>query len=1405
VAFSPAFTDRAEAQAAIDKQEELDKAHGARPDKVEHVIKEQTSHNGIKTYQAATRFRGPGATRHTWNRELTPEDWGKIEKYYADKFDAANTGGDTSKVSGALSWLSNMRAAKQAQKVGEANVDYQHQGALKTIRESMETAGSNTAPDFGKPNQWRQEGRDLKNLTGVDIKTDQAPSEVKQVYLNIRKPFDGDVGRIDFKDMPDDVQRRIAENRKRAIGLYRSHQVEAGEKSARRRHMADQWMQTMKSEGVPIDLLKNPEHIGKARQAIEDANNARHDSPPWARKVMDAFYALDGNEAGQMAWREHFAALRDAEQLQKESNEWAAAIKKYQLPSAEYHDIVSAYGHGGKAETQKLLAELGYDGITHIGGKVMGNKDHRVWIAFKPNQIKSVDNRGTFDAGSERIDYRKPAPFSKEGEATRYVAYARQWNEEDHPRGQPENAGQFVYHATNKAAAKDMEANGIDEDALNKRDSGFFGSGLYTSKEPQNFYGQSIVAIKLKDGSKVLDVGELKPNAPRPWQPEFLHSYARRILQHRPDMAADRLQEILAEVTPGSKTFNHISYAQELSRFARSEGYDAAAFANGQETVILKKDAVEHIKHLGGLKSAQRHRDENRQQYARHKPAKGQGSLSWGEEQEKLHPRGDDGRWIEKGELEAAKTDPKQAAMLRQRVTDPEQRKLLDEHIGEERPEQKLSQSERLAMGPMSNLDPQWFDGQKTANGQNVFDVQKQADGTYKVTTFNPKYPHLTSHVSTGKDARDTMNNIWRGGGGYSQERLKEIIENGLKADEGKDFELTKEGEAGKTKADEFEDSEKGKQKALLSGLDLPAGTQNLFDVDKQREEAEAPEAEEPRKISPKVQEIRRKIEEKRRLANESDQEKSWRELTENYNKVSENPPAADSLSLQRAMSWAQHMINHERRKVNKGGTPNEELVGSLEGEQEWYKTILKTRDHYAGHIEPGEGQPPNKGDLVTFTMPGINGPTKKAGTVTSLAPDGKIEVRLQHGGYHMADPKGLAVIRKETTPRQKAQEANRQVQEGGADLPTEPTVHDEQAPARSPGIERQVKDKLKNTWLAGYPDKGDHGRLSDAELSAELKRFPKLANDFTEQQKGEYSGLYRESLRRSLRKKVTTTNETAGKYAELEKAGAWPDGRQFPKAGETVHSVVPGLFGMPQAVSGIARRRKDGTWFVDLIGSSTGGNQRPALTAGWTVEGDPVAKQRHEERKAKAEKESAEKKAADEKAVAETKAWSAEHGLKADPKDSSKLANPGDLQPGDVVESPNGMRETIARVENGRPLAKDESGSEYTLGHVHLLRKVEGAEKAPPNQRGLPANPTAEEQPQAPQQPGRLPTIRRGDTIEMNGKPLKVYRITKGKRGGFLLSANEEGKENLAKPHEVLHTEWLRQNPEAWRHIPHE
>jgi hypothetical protein len=38
-------------------------------------------------------------------------------------------------------------------------------------------------------------------------------------------------------------------------------------------------------------------------------------------------------------------------------------------------------------EANEFLRKSGYDGITHMGGQLVGNKPHQVYIAFDPSQI----------------------------------------------------------------------------------------------------------------------------------------------------------------------------------------------------------------------------------------------------------------------------------------------------------------------------------------------------------------------------------------------------------------------------------------------------------------------------------------------------------------------------------------------------------------------------------------------------------------------------------------------------------------------------------------------------------------------------------------------------------------------------------------------------------------------------------------------------------------------------------------------------------------------------------------------------------------------------------------------------------------------------------------------------------
>lgn len=66
--------------------------------------------------------------------------------------------------------------------------------------------------------------------------------------------------------------------------------------------------------------------------------------------------------------------------------------------------ITNGQGSNGDAKDFNDQArEYGYDGMKDVGGYNIGVKDHDVWVAFESNQIKSVDNQGTFDSSNDNI------------------------------------------------------------------------------------------------------------------------------------------------------------------------------------------------------------------------------------------------------------------------------------------------------------------------------------------------------------------------------------------------------------------------------------------------------------------------------------------------------------------------------------------------------------------------------------------------------------------------------------------------------------------------------------------------------------------------------------------------------------------------------------------------------------------------------------------------------------------------------------------------------------------------------------------------------------------------------------------------------------------------------------------
>lgn len=86
------------------------------------------------------------------------------------------------------------------------------------------------------------------------------------------------------------------------------------------------------------------------------------------------------------------------------------------IPFEALYDYATSEYEVPKDQISKAIADAGYDGLTHIGGTIMGGgHEHRVWIAFEPTQIKATDNTGTFDPKNPDMRYRR------DGDPSRYA------------------------------------------------------------------------------------------------------------------------------------------------------------------------------------------------------------------------------------------------------------------------------------------------------------------------------------------------------------------------------------------------------------------------------------------------------------------------------------------------------------------------------------------------------------------------------------------------------------------------------------------------------------------------------------------------------------------------------------------------------------------------------------------------------------------------------------------------------------------------------------------------------------------------------------------------------------------------------------------------------------------------
>ncbi len=192
-----------------------------------------------------------------------------------------------------------------------------------------------------------------------------------EVYLNIRKPFDGYDGKLDSSSLPKGYSDPLAQQ----LGVFTFGGKDTSGQDANAM-TPDDWKKVFKivTKHVPGFKPGGWQNFSKGVGILESLKTYMQEKP----------------------------------QL-KEDLETAGMGMRWPLPDqVSYKDLAEIVG--GKTKANAVLAGMGYDGISHLGSNMArpgtplaGGGKHRVWIAFEPNQVKSANNEGTFDPSSANI------------------------------------------------------------------------------------------------------------------------------------------------------------------------------------------------------------------------------------------------------------------------------------------------------------------------------------------------------------------------------------------------------------------------------------------------------------------------------------------------------------------------------------------------------------------------------------------------------------------------------------------------------------------------------------------------------------------------------------------------------------------------------------------------------------------------------------------------------------------------------------------------------------------------------------------------------------------------------------------------------------------------------------------
>lgn len=105
-------------------------------------------------------------------------------------------------------------------------------------------------------------------------------------------------------------------------------------------------------------------------------------------------------KANPSEWKKYFPEAEGLHDGGDTNESWFRAVEDlYQQDMVPDYEAAEAIQGG--------LIAMGHDGVTHIGGGRASQSDvrHRVYIAFDPEQVKSVFNKGTWNPKDPRLSY----------------------------------------------------------------------------------------------------------------------------------------------------------------------------------------------------------------------------------------------------------------------------------------------------------------------------------------------------------------------------------------------------------------------------------------------------------------------------------------------------------------------------------------------------------------------------------------------------------------------------------------------------------------------------------------------------------------------------------------------------------------------------------------------------------------------------------------------------------------------------------------------------------------------------------------------------------------------------------------------------------------------------------------